>query len=67
MALPLELLRERLDFGPETRGNVAFILDSPRQSFLSAAKLGGKAPDFHQPADFPLLVFSSQPQMPPGT
>jgi len=66
MALPLDLLRAQLDFGPETRANVTFILDSPHQSFLSAVKLGGNAPDFHQPADFPQVVFSDLPQMTAG-
>lgn len=52
MAIPLDLLRARLDFGPETRANVTFILESPQQRFLTAAKLGGGEPDFHQPAQF---------------
>jgi hypothetical protein len=66
MALPLDLLRARLDFGPQTRANVAFILGSPRQSFLSAADLGGDLPDFHQPGKFRQVVFSDIPQMPSG-
>ena len=67
MALPLDLLQARLDFGPETRANVAFILGSPHQAFLSAADLSGNTPDFHQPGKFRQVVFSDLPQMPPGT
>jgi hypothetical protein len=67
MALPLDLLQARLDFGTQTRANVAFILGSPQQSFLSAADLGGKTPDFHQPAKFQPLVFAGIPQFPSGT
>ncbi len=58
MALPLDLLRARLDFGGESRANAAMILGSPRQRFLSAAKLPGDAPDFHQPDHFPQVEFS---------
>jgi hypothetical protein len=67
MALPLDLLRARLDFGTETRANVAFILGSPQQTFLSAAELGGDTPDFHQPAKFRQVVFSGIPELPSGT
>jgi hypothetical protein len=58
MAIPLDLLRARLDFGPRSRVNVALILESPVQRFVSAADLGGGAPDFHQPQRFSELVFS---------
>lgn len=67
MALPLDLLRARLDFGPETRANVTFILGSPNQSFISAATLGGNMPDFHQPAKFRQVVFEDLPQLKSGT
>jgi hypothetical protein len=66
MALPLDLLQARLDFGPETRANVAFILGSPQQSFLSATQLGGNLLDFHQPDQFRQVVFSDIPQLPSG-
>jgi hypothetical protein len=56
MAIPLDLLKARLDFGPRSRVNVAMILESPERRFLSAAKLGGGEPDFHQPHCFPELV-----------
>lgn len=52
MALPLDLLRARLDYGPETRMNVTFILESPAQKFLTAAAPGDGAPDFHLPDRF---------------
>lgn len=61
MALPLDLLRARLDFGKNTRANVTFILESPGRRFLSAADLGGGEPDFHRPASFPQAVFTPLP------
>ena len=61
MAIPLDLLAARLDFGPQTRGNVTMILESPNQKFVSAADLGTGAPDFHQPARFPVTRFMPLP------
>ncbi|MCF7676007.1 MAG: hypothetical protein K9N23_15815 [Akkermansiaceae bacterium] len=61
MALPLDLLEARLDFGPETRANVTFILETPKQRFLTAAKLGEGEPDYHQPASFPQVSFVPLP------
>ncbi len=52
MAIPLDLLKARLDFGPESRINVTMILESPAQRFLSAADLGDGDPDFHRPHHF---------------
>ena len=52
LALPLELLRARLDFGVATRANVAFVLGTPQQRFLSATPLGNGEPDFHRPERF---------------
>lgn len=52
MALPLDLLRARLDFGPRSRVNVAMILGHPDRIHLSAADLGGGVPDFHLPGKF---------------
>jgi len=57
MALPLDLLRARLDFGAETRANVTFVLESPAQRYLSAVDLGGGEPDFHQPGKFGKVSF----------
>lgn len=59
MAIPLGLLRARLDFGPATRANVTMILESPDQRFITAADLGGGVPDFHQPQRFPTVTFAS--------
>lgn len=59
MAIPLHLLKARLDFGPRTRLNVTMILESPVQRFLSAADLGRGEPDFHQPDRFPQADFVS--------
>jgi hypothetical protein len=58
MALPLDLLRARLDFGPASRANVTMILESPDQRFVTAADLGGGEPDFHLPQRFPVLSFA---------
>ena len=58
MAIPLDLLRARLDFGPRTRANVTLILGSPTQKFITAADLGGGEPDFHLPQRFPEVVFA---------
>ena len=62
MAIPLDLLKARLDFGPETKVNVAMILNSPDQKFLSAADLGNGGPDFHQPQLFPVAAFAPIPK-----
>ncbi|MES2657108.1 MAG: hypothetical protein V4689_00750 [Verrucomicrobiota bacterium] len=59
MAIPLHLLRARLDFGPQTRLNVTMILGSPSQKFLSAADLGKGEPDFHQPDRFTQAAFTA--------
>lgn len=61
MAIPLDLLRARLDFGAETRLNVAMILESPGQKFVSANDLGAGEPDFHQPQRFSKLQFAPLP------
>lgn len=60
MALPLDLLRARIDFGEKTRANVTFILESPAQRFISAADLPGE-PDFHQPDRFPEIRLTPLP------
>ncbi|MFT3992280.1 MAG: hypothetical protein QM680_12810 [Luteolibacter sp.] len=57
MALPLDLLKARLDFGETSTLNVAMILNSPEQRFLSVEPLPGESPDFHQPASFPQAEF----------
>ncbi len=64
MAIPLDLLRARLDFGPETRLNVTMILGSPEQKFLSASNLGDGPPDFHQPDRFEQVEFVELPENP---
>jgi len=63
LAVPLDLLRARLDFGPTTRVNVTFILETPRQRFLSAADLGVAEPDFHRPDRFAPISWLP---LPPG-
>lgn len=59
MAIPLHLLRARLDYGPQTRLNVTMILGSPEQKFLSATDLGKGQPDFHQPDRFTQAAFTA--------
>ncbi len=65
MAIPLDLLRARLDFGAATRANVAMILGSPTPQFVSAGVLPGSEPDFHQPQHFAELVFAPLAGEPP--
>jgi hypothetical protein len=61
MAIPLDLLRARLDFGSDTRLNVAMILESPDQKFISANALRADEPDFHQPQQFSKIQFAPLP------
>jgi len=63
LAVPLDLLRARLDFGPDTRANVTFILETPQQRFLSATDLGAAEPDFHRPQHFAQIAVVP---LPPG-
>ena len=62
MAIPVDLLRARLNFGVATRMNVAMILESPEQKFISASDLGGCDPDFHQPRRFSEITFVPLPE-----
>lgn len=56
LVVSLEFLETEIGYGEDTTANVAFIRNSPSQTFLTAAKLPGDEPDFHQPAHFPRLV-----------
>lgn len=47
--IELDWLREQFHFGPNSRLNASFILDSPNQRFLTATHLGEGDPDFHRP------------------
>ena len=49
VSIPLDVLQARFGFGAETRMNVAFIIDSPEQKFLSAIPAAEGEPDFHRP------------------
>jgi hypothetical protein len=62
MAIPLDLLRARLDFGEHSRINVTMILGSPDQKFITAAELGGEVPDFHQPQQFSEIMLAPLPE-----
>ena len=61
MALPVDLLRARLDYGPGSRANVTFMLGGQRRRHASAADLGGGSPDFHRPSRFPAVDFTPPP------
>ncbi len=62
MAIPLDLLQARLNFGVLTRMNVAMILESPEQKFISATDLGDGIPNFHQPHRFREITFLPLPE-----
>ena len=69
IAIPLDLLRARLDFGSGTTGNVSFILGQPDPVFFSVTELGPGEPDFHRPAAFaPLQTLDADlfPSGPPS-
>jgi len=51
--IPLNSLCDQLDFGPESRLNATFILNSPEQIFLTAGAPAPGEPNFHRPNDFP--------------
>ena len=63
LAIPLDLLRARLDFGPRSLVNVTMILESPAPRFISAAKLAGETPDFHQPQRWPAVTITPLAQL----
>lgn len=52
LCVPLAFLEKEIGFGVKTTANVTAILHSPHQTFHSAHKLPGAAPDFHQPSSF---------------
>lgn len=62
MAIPLDLLKARLNFGGESKINVTMILNSPAQRFLSATDLGPGEPDFHRPEKFSQVSFAPIPK-----
>lgn len=61
MAIPVDLLKARLNFGNETHVNVTMILESPVQKFISATDLGPGEPNFHQPGQFTKICFQPLP------
>lgn len=52
LGIPLDWLRESISWGAGSPLNVAFILKSPDQRFLSTCNLGDGEPDFHRPQRF---------------
>ena len=61
MAIPLDILRARIGFGPGCSGNVTFILGNPSPRHLSATDLGDGEQDFHRPDRFRKLSFARLP------
>jgi hypothetical protein len=51
-SIPLTYLKSAFGFGKQSAINVAFIVNSPQQAFLSKAQLPGSEPDYHQPDYF---------------
>lgn len=58
LKIPVDLLQEEIEFSSTTKANITFIQNSPNQRFLTAAKLTGDKPDFHQPDQFLKLQFT---------
>jgi len=65
MAVPLDLLRARLDFGENSHLNLAMILNSPKQRFISVNPLGTAEPDFHRPGHFSKVALLPLPPSSP--
>lgn len=61
-AIPLEQLRNSLNFGSESHLNASFILNSPEQQFLTATDLGEGEPNFHLPDKFSKVNFFHNPK-----
>lgn len=59
LKIPIIFLEKEIDFSLTTTANVTMIRDSPNHRYLSASKLPGAQPDFHQPAYF--LTLSHTP------
>lgn len=61
LRIPLIFLKKEIDFSASTTANITIIRDTPSQRYLSACKLPGRQPDFHQPQYFshlsPTLIF----------
>jgi len=56
ISIPLGFLRKHISFDVGSPANAAFIMNSPEQTFHSAARLPGGKPDFHQPSKFPKTI-----------
>jgi hypothetical protein len=57
MSIPVVELEARIGFGEGSCGNVTFITGAPASRYVSAVKLPGTEPDFHQPAHFSKLIW----------
>ncbi|MES2982742.1 MAG: hypothetical protein V4727_10545 [Verrucomicrobiota bacterium] len=58
LEIPLNFLKKEIDFGVITAANITIISDTPSQRYLSASKLPGAQPDFHQPINFLTVSFT---------
>jgi hypothetical protein len=61
LKIPLDLLKNEIDFALDSVINFAFIRETPTQRYLSAAALPGSEPDFHQPNFFLPIHFTPIP------
>ncbi len=61
LEISLDFLKREIDFSVKTSANTTFIRESPSPRYLSASKLSGDKPDFHQPSCFPTVTFESIP------
>jgi hypothetical protein len=61
LKIPIKFLKMEMDFSEAFVGNITMIRDSPSQRYLSAFKLPGAQPDFHQPQHFLPITFTSLP------
>jgi hypothetical protein len=59
MAIELDFLKANIGFSAASKINATFILNSPQQIFISAAKLPGQNPDYHQPHHFERIFFKA--------
>lgn len=62
LSVPIRFLSDEISLGPQTTGNATFIQNSPDQIFLTAVKLPGGEPDFHQPSHFSRLSVTPIPE-----
>lgn len=55
--IPLKFLNLEIDFGTDSTANITIIRNTPHHRYLSASKLPGSEPDFHQPNHFSPITY----------